>query len=1004
MTPFETEMQKLNPRQREAVENIEGPVMVVAGPGTGKTQILTLRIANILARTDTPAEAILALTFTEAASANMRRRLVALIGSRGYYVRIGTFHGFCNALIQQYPEKYPAIMGGRHCMPADAMAILRAIIEEGSWTNLRPFAEKFYYVPEILKAIKDIKREGFGLDAFAELVKREKEEFESRDDLHHTKGKYKNEMKGSAQRRLEKLNRNKELSEIYVRYQEVLRTRKLYDFDDMILETIKAMESDKNFLLELQERYQYILVDEHQDTNGAQNKVLELLASFYPNPNLFVVGDEKQAIFRFQGASLDNFLYFKNKYADAKFISLEENYRSTQTILDSAQSLIEKNKAVLSLPLRAARPLRRGSLQAAEKKGKDLVQVWKFSLPEAELLFLAGRVKELFSQGVPWKNMGILYRENRDALPIADFFAAQNIPFVIESDRNVLANRLIMKLVALCNAIWRFGEDEALARILHIDFLALDPMDIYRLIRATDDEKRVSLWMLVSGSENLDMLGVREPAKIKDLYEKLARWKQQSENEELAKFISRLMRESGFLEHALKHGNYAKNMEAVGAFFDEVKKISENHQDAALRDLMEYLEVLRSHGATIRERGARLEEAVRLMTAHKAKGLEFEAVFIVGASDGHWGNKRSRKYFELPFRTVSDVSEMEKNEDERRLFYMALTRAKRVSCITYSQTSSDGRELVPSQFIEEIRENLREAHAGDEFEKAFSERREAFMAPPHELAAPGREYFSEIFRKRGLNATALNNYLSCPWRFFYQNLLRWFSSPTSLQIYGIAAHKALQMFFDARNQGKDTNKNFLLDAFRQDMAHKALGRRDKEALIKKGGVSLGGYFDAWHETWSAQTINEFRVPGVLLGKDIKLTGNLDKLELDADGRSVAVVDYKTKQPQSRNWIEGKTRDKRSGQYKRQLVFYKLLLDLKPEKTYHMKAGIIDFLEPDERGKYRRELFEITEAEKKELIETIERVADEITHLKFWNRRCDEKDCEFCRLRALMDPS
>jgi DNA helicase II / ATP-dependent DNA helicase PcrA len=996
---FENELKRLNSRQREAVDQIDGPVMVIAGPGTGKTQILTLRIANILKKTDTEADAILALTFTEAASANMRRRLVSIIGSRGYYVRISTFHGFCNTLIRDYPDKYATIIGSMHALPADTIAIVREIIEHGEYSDLRPFADKFYYVPEIIKSIKDIKQEGFDPESFLTLAEKEKAVYEAREDLRHTSGRYKGEMKLEHRKMLEKLNRNIELASIYAEYQAAMRSRKLYDFDDMILETIKAMENDKDFLLELQEKFQYILVDEHQDTNGAQNRVLELLASFYPNPNLFVVGDEKQAIFRFQGASLDNFLYFKDKFEGVKLINLEENYRSTQTILDSAQSLIENNKARLSGPLRAS--------GAASKKAQAQkpVQVWNFSLPEAELLFLAEEAKRLHAAGIPWNEIAFLYRENRDVIPIADFFASAEIPFAIESDRNLLSNLLITKLVCLLDAVYRFGEDEPLARALHLDFLDINEHDIYRLLNAssTATESDKSLYASISNGERLRALELAAPEKISELYEKLATWKKRSENEELAKFTARLMKESGFLHYAISRGNYADNMEAVSTFFDEVKKMSENHDNCKLRDLIDYIDVLKSHGVSIKERKMKMRDAIRLMTAHKAKGLEFEAVFITSAVDGHWGNKRTHKCFLLPFKTASDVSEFEKNEDERRLFYMALTRAKAFAYITWSQTASDAREQVPCQFIGEIKEDLRETREGGEYEKAFSQKREAFIASPAQYDAPhgpDAGYFAEVFEKRGLSATALNNYISCPWKYFYQNLVRLPQVPNVSQFYGIAAHKALQSFFDARKKSAEANKDFLLEEFKRDMERKPLSRRDKDTLLKKGLESLGGYFDFWNGKWNTNTLNEFRISGVDFN-GTKLTGNLDKLEIMPDGESATVVDYKTKQPQSRNWIEGGTKDRQSGDYKRQLVFYKLLLELKPERTYIMKAGAIDFLEPNDRGIYKREDFEILDSELEDLKTAINRIAGEIRTLAFWDKRCDDKDCEFCKLRELM---
>jgi DNA helicase-2/ATP-dependent DNA helicase PcrA len=267
---FEEAYNNLNPRQKEAVDTIEGPVMVIAGPGTGKTQILTLRIANIIQKTDTAPENILALTFTESAAANMRKRLVDMIGTRGYYVEIATFHGFANRLIQEFPEYFPAIIGAQNATDIDQLSIIRGIIEGSDFELLKPFGDKFFYVNDILGAIRDVKREGYDPESFAKLLKKREKEFNAIPDLYHDKGAHEGKMKLDYQKRLRDLQKNAELAKIYERYEAELRMRRLYDFEDMILEVNRALDRNKNFLLEVQEEAQYILVDEHQDTNGAQ--------------------------------------------------------------------------------------------------------------------------------------------------------------------------------------------------------------------------------------------------------------------------------------------------------------------------------------------------------------------------------------------------------------------------------------------------------------------------------------------------------------------------------------------------------------------------------------------------------------------------------------------------------------------------------------------------------------------------------------------------------------
>jgi len=318
MTPnylqqFQTSIKRLNPRQQEAVDTIEGPVMVLAGPGTGKTQILTLRIANILLKTDTEPDNILALTFTDAAATNMKRRLVNMIGSRGYYVPVFTFHGLCNQIIQSYPEYFPRIIGGQSVDAITQADIIANIIEQNKFQKLKPFGNKFYYLKNISSQIQEFKREAKSPTDIKKIADLEAKHLATLED-ELPKGKF---ITATTQ-----VIKNNELAFIYEQYQAELNKRHLYDYEDMILETVKALGQNQNLLHELQEIYQYILVDEHQDTNNSQNQVVELLSSFYDRPNLFIVGDDKQAIYRFQGASLDSFKYFQNKILHILFPSI----------------------------------------------------------------------------------------------------------------------------------------------------------------------------------------------------------------------------------------------------------------------------------------------------------------------------------------------------------------------------------------------------------------------------------------------------------------------------------------------------------------------------------------------------------------------------------------------------------------------------------------------------------------------------------------------------------
>src|SRR3989344_6125002 len=431
---FKNYYNRLNPKQKEAVDAIDGPVMVVAGPGTGKTQILTLRIANILEKTDTPPEAILALTYTESGVTSMRGRLSEITGNSAYRVMISTFHGFANNIIRNYPEEFPHIIGANSITEVEQFKIMEGVITLSELSILRPFGDTFYYIRSALSTINKLKQEGVVPDQFEKIIKDEEKKFSLIDDLYYEKGAHKGKMKGKYQDMQKHILKNKELTILYHAYQKALRDQGLYDYSDMIMEVCSALEKNNDLLLTLQEKYQYFLIDEHQDTNNAQNRIIELLANFYDNPNLFMVGDEKQAIFRFQGASLENFLYFKNRYKGAKLITLVHNYRSTQAILNLATSLMKK-----------------GELESQSKHPNKKIDLYNFSSTDVEKYFIARSIQEKISGNkIKPEDIVVLYRENRDALPIASMLEKFGVPFAIESEQNVLQDEDIKNFFLSC--------------------------------------------------------------------------------------------------------------------------------------------------------------------------------------------------------------------------------------------------------------------------------------------------------------------------------------------------------------------------------------------------------------------------------------------------------------------------------------------------------------------------------------------------------------------------
>lgn len=989
---FESEYQKLNPEQKKAVDTIEGPVMVVAGPGTGKTQILTMRIANILRQTDTPPENILALTFTESGAASMRRRLAEIIGSAAYRVTITTFHGFANDIIQNYPDEFPEIIGSVNITDVDQIQLIRDIIDSLPLSSLRPFGDPYFYLRPIMGALNIVKREGKSPVEFRKLIEEERAAFETIEDLHYESGVHERKLRGKYADIEKYLKRNEEFAMVYEAYQKKLRASHRYDYSDMILEVMRAFEWNSELLLTLQERYLYILVDEHQDTNSAQNRILELLASYFDSPNFFVVGDPKQAIFRFQGASLENFNYFKNRYTNVSLITLQGNYRSTQTILDAARSLRPDSEMLRT---------------HAEHEEKP-IHLLSFSTPEMERYFIAEDIKRRIEKGASPEHIAVLYRENRDAGSLAHTFEQTGIPFVVESEEDVFRDEDIQKLLLLFKAIQYFGSGEELLKALIVDFLSIKPLDVYKLSLAAHKEKK-NPYDIIRSVAAMEAVGIGNTEALAVLYQKLSAWKGAVQNSDAVHAFEFIVRDSGFLEHLLSHPSGEQKLAKLHALFDQVKSLLENHKDYTLEDFFSYLDVVKEHEILLSSPRVHLPGRVHCMTAHKSKGLEFDVVYVVNAIEGRWGGRRHAEHLRIPKRIYGALEEMKdrfsgtSDDDERNLFYVALTRAKREVFVTLAERNADGREQLPSQFLGELKPELIARENTEAYEKEFEGQKGIAFAAP-KVTVPlleDKEFLNQLFFDHGLSVSALNNYLSCPWKYFFTNLIRIPEAPNKYAMFGSAVHEALKSWFARLLEGEKKDEAYLTRRFKEALFHQPIDGKDFEKMYSKGVRALEGYYAAHCEEWGINKFSiEWTIDGISLSEKVKLNGRLDKVEFLDDAPHVKVIDYKTGKPKSRNEIEGKTKGS-DGNYKRQLVFYNLLLDMFEGGRYKMTSGEISFVEPDERGRYHSELFEIMPEEKSMLRDRILTVSDEILNLSFWGKRCDDPKCEYCDLRQKM---
>jgi len=469
---FQKRLSKLNPEQLLAVETTEGPVMVVAGPGTGKTETLGARIANILyTQTDIEAGNILCLTYTTAGVVAMRKRLISFIGSSAHKIEIHTFHSFCNKIIQENSDYFP-VQDAENISELSQYELLEKLLKNLPADDLHFQKNSYSYAKNLLGLFNTFKSESWEAKEVRDACALYLQELQSDENMQY-KRKYTDKKSGKVYQKgdlneknykaiEEKIAKVVSATHLFEKYQKALSENGQYDFQDMIIWVLDAFEKDKNFLAEYQERFQYILVDEFQDTNGSQKELVDYLCSYWDEPNIFVVGDTKQAIFRFAGASDKSYSSLLGKLSQVETIELEHNYRSHQNILNTSHSLISKSEYHKD----------EIKLKAFFDKG-GIFQYRQFGNDKMELLYVAQDIKQRIADGQDINNIAVLYRNNKDGEDIRNLLSIYGIPVRDFSKKNILKDRDVMKIFLLLRSIYNMDDNEVVAKSLFIEFAIL---------------------------------------------------------------------------------------------------------------------------------------------------------------------------------------------------------------------------------------------------------------------------------------------------------------------------------------------------------------------------------------------------------------------------------------------------------------------------------------------------------------------------------------------------
>ncbi len=994
---FLKEFSLLNKAQRQAVEAIEGPVIVIAGPGTGKTQILAMRIANILRETQIDAGNILALTFTNSGVWAMKKRLLEIIGPASYKVHVHTFHSFCNEVIQTFPEKFLFNKKLEQINELEQILNIRQIIDETNFTKIKTLKAPYYYQNAILSSIHNLKQENITPQNFAKIVQKELKAFDTIDDLYHDHGPNKDKMKAKYIDQKEQLLKNIELAEAYKKYEVLLKKNGQYDYADMILFVLKSLKHDEELLNYYQEKFQYFLVDEYQDTNNAQNELIQNLVSFYDEPNLFVVGDDEQSIYRFQGAALENILEFIDLYPNAQKIILDQNYRSGQKILDASRSVIKNNTKQIFNILKIEKKL------VSQTNNLSKIYLGHFSSNQVEDFFITKTIKKLLKKGIDPSQIACIYKEHRDATELAEILTKSHIPFSQNNSDNILFDNDIEKIINLLQIV--HNHDSAIMfEVLHYPFFKISKIDIYRLANVASQHKK-SIFEVLTGQYDIEF---KNEKSLKNFVKLIFDATTNFANLTFASGFELLANQSSYINYLLKLEDAPIKLNRLKSLFDEIKIINTKHKNLNLKDFLKYIDQLNENNLKIAERPMDANfHGVSLMTAHQAKGLEFEYVFMLHLTDGHWGNKTARRLIKLPQGLLKIQHSPEDNdEEERRLFYVGLTRAKKEIYLSYADSYNESAtNSMPSKFITEIdAKNLSKINEKN-FEASYTERlkislRPAVLAPAKDL----KKYLEELAEKFVLSATSFNAYQSCPQNFFYNQFLRVPRLKDFNLAYGSAVHYALENFFKKqKNDLSLPSKKFFIELFQEGLDREILTPAETQRATVLGQDILNQYYDFYKDEWSTKIPlaceYNFSFHNVHYD-DIPITGKIDKIELiDKTSKKVRIVDYKTTSSKSQNYLLGQTKEA-DFSYVWQAYFYKLLAENDPLFDWQIAEIEFDFISPT-NGKFVKINLPIEDDEyenfKKIVVETYQNILSLKFEPNLENCKNTRHTCDYIKL-------
>jgi len=877
----------LNPEQREAVTHINGPILVIAGAGTGKTRVITERISYLINNEYCKNSEILALTFTEKAAFEMEERLDVLMPIGYEAIAVSTFHAFCEKILRQYGIDIGISPNFRILEGVRLWQFIKEHLFEFELDYYRPTGNPTKFI-----------------DALISHFSRLKEELNSPEDyIRFAEMKAKLQVEGPVEGLVEgqvegliEVKRLRELANAYNRYQELLAEESYLDFADLQSKMIELLEKRPNILRHLQSKYKYILVDEYQDTNIAQNRICDMLAA--KHKNLMAVGDDDQSIYKFRGAAISNILQFEEKYPDLKKVVLNKNYRSSQKILDFAYTSISKNNPD-RLEIRSGVNKKLSGIKQGDESS---VIVAHCTTIEQEVEYV---IQEIQKSAIPLSEIAILFRANMQAYPFIEAFRKHNIPYQFLSERGLYDKPEVKELISVLRVVSNPKDDISFYHVLRLPFFNVKMETIAKLIHDAKS-KYGSIWGQLKNEPECVFL----TNTINDLLEF-------SKNHTVGETLYRFIDTVKLYEHYLKQGTVEseEKITNIATFFSKIREFERESEYKTVIDFVAYLNLAEESGENP---SAKFDvsgmEGVQISTVHGVKGLEFHTVFVGSLVNRRFPSDDRKDPIEVPdellheILTDADVH----TQEERRLFYVACTRAKEKLHLMYSDYYNPSSASAPrinkmSKFLGEIIDEV----SVMTIEKSV-EGVERFLKPETRTSV-GEDDHPRLQNNRltTFSYSQITTFQSCPRQYQYQYIYKIPQPPAGALSFGISLHNTLLSFYRLVEQSKQAT---LFTEFTEDLSLKKLisiynenwiptgyeSKAHMESAKKRGGEILELFYGHFKE--GLPQIEFLEKAFKLKVGDYTISGRIDRADRLSDG-TLEIIDYKTGKAKTQEQVD-----------------------------------------------------------------------------------------------------